>query len=632
MTHSTAVAISQHYDGRKSGGWYRLACPAHGGTKRSLAICDGEHGGIMAVCHSQGCAYADVMTAFRDDGILPPQTWTYADGRRVTRTDHRGGGKDISQTRNADAGGSTSSPVMVSGPASGPVILVEGERAFDAILSVGGRAACYRGGSGQVRRANFAPLAGENVLIWPDNDDPGLKAAGVAAQRIHEVGAATINMLAPVGDPESGFDAADIQHDQVQAHIDRGGAEWLPPPETVFESKDAVALAGAFLAMNLQVRLNTRTARVEVLGTDDEDWAHLDDEREAWTRGTIGRTYTYMTSKGPRPLVFGRLSWQDCVSELCHTRRVDPFKAWLETLPPWDGDQRLEFMLTQVFDAPLDDLSKWASRTTMVGAVVRARTPGAPIDEIPVLLGPQGIGKSKLWPALFPDAYQDTWASDELDFSGQRKAQIESTLGRVIVEAGELAGLSGADMSRLKTYLSRTNDGAVRLAYAHRPTPIMRRFVIVGTTDDPNCLPNDPAGNRRFVVVSCPSNALNAPVEAWAEANREQLWAEAIHLADQGDDARLPFDLHQTRDDRNTRHRSSNETVESAVTKIDASLFPDGGTMLDLVDSLFSTSLARMVLERAHQREVGRALRFAGWYSKQRRRSGKMTRLWFCPE
>ena len=285
-------------------------------------------------------------------------------------------------------------------------------------------------------------------------------------------------------------------------------------------------------------------------------------------------------------------------------------------------------MLTQVFDAPLDDLSMWASRTSLVGAIVRARRPGAPLDEIPILLGPQGIGKSKLWPPLFPEEHRELWFSDELDFGGKRKEQIESTLGRVLVEAGELAGLAGSDMERLKTYLSRTNDGAIRLAYGHRPEPILRRFVVVGTTNDPSCLPNDPAGNRRFVVVSCPRNALNAPVEAWAEDNRDQLWAEAMHLVDQGDDGRLPIGLHRTRDDRNAHHRSANETVESSIARIKSAEFPDGGTMLELIESLPAMDLPRLTLERAHTREIARALKFGGWSQTRKRRNGRVARIW----
>ncbi len=418
----------------------------------------------------------------------------------------------------------------------------------------------------------------------------------------------------------------------MRAHIATGGDAWAPPAQSIFAAKDAIALVGALRGFHIQLRLNVRAARVEILDDGADHWRHLDDQWEAYLRGEISRTYKVRTSRGESPLSFGREAWGDLVNEICHTRRVDPFAEWIATLPAWDGDQRLESMLTDVFDAPPDDLSGWASRSTLVGAIVRARRPGAPIDEIPVLLGPQGIGKSKLWPPLFPEEHRELWFSDDLDFSGRRKEQIESTLGRVIVEAGELAGLAGSDMERLKTYLSRTNDGAVRLAYGHRPEPILRRFVIVGTTNDPNCLPNDPGGNRRFLVISCPRNAFNAPVEPWAEANRDQLWAEAAHLTDEGDDGRLPIGLHRSRDARNARHRSANETVETAVAKIDPFAFPHGATMLDLIESLDETTFARRTLERAHPREVGRALRFAGWRRHVGRTSkGTVKRMWLPP-
>ena len=632
MIHSTAAIIARHYRGIESGEWFRFACPVHHGTKRSLAIRDGDSGGIMAVCHSHGCAYGDILSAFRDAGVLPPQHWTYADGRQVTRTDYRGGGKSITQTRNADAGGSSGSPVMISGPAAGVVVLVEGERAFDATLSAGLRAACCRGGSAQVGRASFAGLRGETVLIWPDHDSQGIKAAQVAAQQLYSAGAASIAILPPVGEPGSGADAADITNAAVQEHVATGGHAWAPPAPSVYPAKDAIALVGALRGFHIQLRLNVRAARVEIRDNGADHWRHLDDQWEAYLRGEISRTYKVRTSRGESPLHFGRDAWGDLVNELCHTRRVDPFAEWLATLPAWDGDQRLESMLTDVFDAPPDDLSRWASRTSLVGAIVRARRPGAPLDEIPVLLGPQGIGKSKLWPPLFPEEHRELWFSDELDFGGRRKEQIESTLGRVIVEAGELAGLAGSDMERLKTYLSRTNDGAIRLAYGHRPEPILRRFVVIGTTNDHNCLPNDPSGNRRFVPIKCPCNALNGPVEAWAEASREQLWAEALHLADEGDDGRLPIGLHRSRDARNARHRSANETVETAVAQIDALAFPDGGTMLALIESLDEAGFARRTLERAHSREVARSLRFAGWRQHVGRTpKGPVQRLWLPP-
>lgn len=46
-------------------------------------------------------------------------------------------------------------------------------------------AVCWPCGSGEVAKADFSPLAGRNVYIWPDADDPGYKASGEPRARAH---------------------------------------------------------------------------------------------------------------------------------------------------------------------------------------------------------------------------------------------------------------------------------------------------------------------------------------------------------------------------------------------------------------------------------------------------------------
>lgn len=57
-----------------------------------------------------------------------------------------------------------------------PVLIVEGEKACDAAVSLFPDYACvsWMGGSGQLRKADFSPLAGRHVVYWPDADTPGL--------------------------------------------------------------------------------------------------------------------------------------------------------------------------------------------------------------------------------------------------------------------------------------------------------------------------------------------------------------------------------------------------------------------------------------------------------------------------
>jgi putative DNA primase/helicase len=60
-----------------------------------------------------------------------------------------------------------------------PVLVVEGEKATDAagVIFPEAVAVTSPGGAGAARKADWTPLAGRRVLIWPDADEPGLAYA-----------------------------------------------------------------------------------------------------------------------------------------------------------------------------------------------------------------------------------------------------------------------------------------------------------------------------------------------------------------------------------------------------------------------------------------------------------------------
>lgn len=60
-----------------------------------------------------------------------------------------------------------------------PVLIVEGEKSADAAQKLLPEYAVlsWHGGAGAVAKADWSPLVGRDVTIWPDNDAPGFKAA-----------------------------------------------------------------------------------------------------------------------------------------------------------------------------------------------------------------------------------------------------------------------------------------------------------------------------------------------------------------------------------------------------------------------------------------------------------------------
>ena len=123
-----------------------------------------------------------------------------------------------------------------------------------------------------------------------------------------------------------------------------------------------------------------------------------------------------------------------------------------------------------------------------------------------------------------------------------------------------------AERESLKAFLSRTDDGSVRLAYRRNPETMLRRCVIAGSTNDPHCLPADPSGNRRFVTVTIERGEGGpAGVQAYLDANRGQLWAEALHRYRAGETAWLPAALTEAQTAANRSAVQVDESLEDAV-------------------------------------------------------------------
>ncbi len=101
------------------------------------------------------------------------------------------------------------------------VVICEGEKAADAAAGIFPKSVCVTspGGSQSALKTDWSPLAGRQVLIWPDTDEPGGKYADTVAANLCGLGcsvsvvdALALASLAPDGghrEPVKGWDAAD---------------------------------------------------------------------------------------------------------------------------------------------------------------------------------------------------------------------------------------------------------------------------------------------------------------------------------------------------------------------------------------------------------------------------------------
>lgn len=359
--------------------------------------------------------------------------------------------------------------------------------------------------------------------------------------------------------------------------LDRLRREREEKDEFHFKHKDAEALRQALAKMNIAFKYNERANRFD-WRIDGKEPSSNDDALDAWLIEELAKNFTYQRGNGQHPLRYSINQFNQFMGALCYPpeRRHDPFIRWLNDLPEWDGESRLSGFLPRHFGAEHNDLSYWASRYPFIAAIQRAYQPGCQLDEIAVLIGKQGFGKTAFLRSLFPIELALEWYSSAFDFTSPSKERIEATMGTVIVEIGEMAGI-GRDLQKQKVFLSQTSDHA-RLAYDRKKSVVPRRFAFVGTADRKEVLPNDPAGNRRFVAIEL---ANGCHIEKIMADQRKQLWAEALRDYRDNIRANLPRELMEEQLRRNEEYRRADDEFENQVASLEEGVFY---TLSDLVE------------------------------------------------
>lgn len=207
----------------------------------------------------------------------------------------------------------------------------------------------------------------------------------------------------------------------------------------------------------------------------------------------------------------------DAVTALEHSARecqYNPVTDYLDGLR-WDGVPRLKEWLGVAFGA-VSEMDRVFGERWLISAVARAYRPGEKVDSVLVLEGPQGFGKSTALRILGGPFYSDAF----IDLSG--KDGDLNIQGTWIQELGELAGVSKAELNRIKGWITRQDD-KFRAPYMMLPASYPRRAVFAATTNEKYYL-RDTTGNRRWWPSVC---VFKLQAEA-LRAIRDQLWAEAV--------------------------------------------------------------------------------------------------------
>jgi len=214
----------------------------------------------------------------------------------------------------------------------------------------------------------------------------------------------------------------------------------------------------------------------------------------------------------------GTTNTRDAAIQECLQGRFDPVCDYLDQLQ-WDGVPRLRQWLATYLGAEATTVNCAIGGLSLVAAVRRARVPGFKFDQITVLIGEEGRGKSQAIETLAgPDNF-----SDQTILTLDDRAQQEAIQGVWLYEIADLAGMSKADVEKVKAFASRRADRA-RPAYGRTRVDKPRRCVFFATTNHRTFLKAQ-TGNRRFWPVQTGRVDLHGLAR-----DRDQLWAEAAAI------------------------------------------------------------------------------------------------------
>lgn len=530
------------------------------------------------------------------------------------------------------------------------VLIVEGEKAVNAAKKIIGEAGRYHvvtwsGGAQAHDKTDWTPLFSKNVLIWPDADEAGKRAADQIASRLLDR-AKEIKII-ELGDINGGWDAADALSEgmgwsnflewakpRVKIFTSLEAASKLPPIRDLeleydnsIEGRDGQLATDNYVSIDVPPEITrlwraaglilAGQSKTPVMSEDnvmrllnytnilrgglwfDEFYCDILTNWNGITRPWSDREMVELLIRFQHNYGFQRLAMRTLETSIrayAYRNKRSAARDYFESLK-WDGISRVEYFFTEYLNAPDDTYTKSASKNWWISMVARAISPGCQVDNMVIFEGIQGARKTTLLREIAQEWYVEATAPfGTKDFYQQIQ-------GKLIIEIAELDMFSKSDVNTLKRVVSSTTD-EFRAPYERRPGKFDRSCIFVGTTNQDGYL-MDETGNRRYWPVP----VKNIDIER-VKKDRELLFAEAVTLFKQGENW---WDMPDAETKEMQAQRMAEDPWFGEIEKYvkDPTIKYGGVTCTEIATNCLKIEIGK--LSRRETVRIGKCLRQLGW-------------------
>lgn len=440
------------------------------------------------------------------------------------------------------------------------VLVVEGEKCVEAARRVlsGFTVTTWAGGAQAWRHSDWSPLAGRDVIIWPDADPVGREAAAELAASLAS-SVERVRIVNPNG-ADPGWDIADAIDKEgwgvkqlsefMQAHfaepalaknetptaidpepegtkaprnkpqtssrtINADGVSHLVTWDTLRLAKKDGGVPYVSTANGSAVlqRHPTFTGKIWFDDFGGEVFHTLRGEPQPWTDMDTRRVTVFIQEQLDLHK-FTVSMMNDAVMHAAECNIRNPVTEYLNSLE-WDGENRLNTWLSDCAGVEFNAYSEAVACNWLIGMVARAYRPGVKMDNMPVLEGLSGLNKTQLLEVLGGDWYK------ALPMEFGSKDFKQALRGAWLVEIPDMTGFGRVAHSQVLAELSIPIDH-YRQSYGRRSQKYPRTCVFAATSETSDYLP-DYRGKRRYWPLRCTDIDLDI-----LRRSRNDLFAEAV--------------------------------------------------------------------------------------------------------